>query len=74
MKNIRVLELGDRPCLYCGKNKTQYFEEYQEYYECDCNDSILKRDIDEKIINLQRQYPREKYIYEKLSVIKKIDK
>lgn len=51
----------NRICMYCGQNKKEYWDEYTKYYECDCIDAIKDREIDEKIAELERSRPKNKY-------------
>ena len=43
-------------CLYCGKEEVQKIgHDYEQWYECDCKDAKLVREINDKINNLKRQ-------------------
>jgi len=58
-------------CLYCGKEIDRSYEEFEQYYECGCED--FKKDImiDDKISELNRQRPKAKY---ELTTVEKLTK
>ena len=59
----RILEFGESNiCLFCGKEQEEHIgHDYETWYECDCADARLEREILEKIEELKSQLPREKY-------------
>ena len=59
-------------CLYCGKPEVQKIgHDYETWYECDCKDAKLVREINDKIDTLKRQLPMKKYSIEKVNVLRK---
>ena len=63
---------GGNFCLYCGKQEVQQIgHDYETWYECDCKDAKLVREINDKIDTLKRQLPMEKYSIEKVNVLRK---
>ena len=71
-KDIKFLTGYEHICLYCGGEKTQKYEEYESYYECDCNDAKKEREIKEKIKQLERTLPNEKFKTVKKDILIKI--
>lgn len=43
----KILDVS-RICLYCGKEIKPSWEEYVEYYKCNCKDSIKKEKLKNK--------------------------
>jgi len=62
-----------RICLYCGKEIKSRFEEYQEYFECNCPDALKKKEIEEKIRKLKMTVPPYNYIMVQKNVLYKND-
>jgi len=58
-------------CLYCGEEMKSHWDEYDKYYECDCQDAKLERELNDKIENLKRQLPKEKYSIQEVKVLRK---
>lgn len=58
-------------CLFCGKPQKEKWEEYNRYFECDCDDAKLVEKLDKQIEDLKRQYPKEKFKIEKINVLVK---
>jgi len=48
-------------CLFCGKTMKQKWDEYNDYYECDCDDAKYDREIDREIEELKNMRPKHKY-------------
>jgi len=48
-------------CLFCGKEIPRRYAEYQEYYECECDDAKEDRRIWAEIIELERSRPKHRY-------------
>jgi hypothetical protein len=57
----KLKPLETNVCLFCGIQKQKKWEEYQPYWECDCEDSIKERKILSKIEELEQQLPRPKF-------------
>lgn len=57
----KIVKTYQQICLYCGNEIRITFEEYEFYYECDCPDTKLEREIKEKIRELERQFPVQKF-------------
>ena len=54
--------VGDKKvCLYCGEELKLDYDEYHPYYECNCDDAKLEREIKEKIDGLKKKLPIEKF-------------
>lgn len=68
----KILNRGERICLFCGKEIESQWDEYDEYYECNCNDAVKNRLIDEKIATLERSRPEPKFEIEQRDVLIKI--
>jgi hypothetical protein len=69
-----IVSFGDRICLFCGKPKKSHWEEYNEYFECDCTDAQKEREIREQIEKLKYQLPCEKFEIREEQVLYKIRK
>lgn len=77
---MRKLNTGDRKfldschpiCLYCGEEMKQKWEEYDDYYECDCDDSKKEKAIRLKIEMLEKELPKPNYSIEDARVIRRI--
>lgn len=69
----RKTERGERTCLFCGKPIEYRYEEYEKYWECDCPDANLDREILDKIRKLQQQRPKEKFKLSQLTIVKPLD-
>ena len=63
----KVNDLEYHTCLYCGNEIKQRWEEYEPYYECECDDVKKNRRIDEQIraLDYSRPQPKFKFIQEK---------
>lgn len=48
-------------CLYCGKHKESKWDEYTNYYECDCYASKRNRQIDKEISDLEMERPKKRF-------------
>lgn len=59
-------------CLYCGEEMHRHYDEYTPYYECDCADAKLKREIQEKIQELISRIPSNKFQLIKQTVLRRI--
>ena len=53
----KFIEYPSLTCLFCGEEKKQKWEEYESYYECDCEDAKKNREIDDKIRQLDWSRP-----------------
>lgn len=62
----------NRICLYCGEKMKSKWEDYEKYFECDCEDAKKEREIRLKIQKLERELPRPNYSIEQTRVIKRI--
>lgn len=62
-----------RMCMYCGKEIKGRYEEYQEYFECECADAKKEREIKEKIRKLKAEIPEPKYDIVTENVLYKLD-
>ena len=51
----------DRICLYCGEEIEPQYEEYTEYYECNCLNAKKGREIIKQIRKLEMTIPEYKY-------------
>jgi len=71
-KNIKILENYEHICLFCGKEIEGRYEEYEKYYECECENAVKDRDITEKIRSLERQRPSEKFRISKKYVLSEV--
>jgi len=61
-KEGKILQFGaGNICLFCGQQKKSKYEEYEQYFECDCPDAKKERQIRAQIDELKRQIPREKF-------------
>ena len=58
-------------CLFCGKEEQQHYEEYESYYECDCDGAKKTREIKEKIEQLKRTLPTHNFEIKEVSVLRK---
>lgn len=70
--NTKFLTGYEHICLFCGKDIEQRYEEYESYYECDCEDAKKDRDITDKIRNLENSRPMYKFKTVKKDVLIKI--
>ena len=69
----KILNFCNEPiCLFCGKKIKQKWEDGECYYECDCKDAKLNREIDEKIRILNNQRPIEKFIIDEVRYLRKL--
>ena len=48
-------------CVYCGKEVSGQYDDWQKYYECDCADVIHNKGINDVISNLRKQLIKPKY-------------
>jgi len=71
MKMERKLRPGERVCLFCGETMKQKWEEYDTYYECDCEDAVKDRDILTQIQRLEDSRPRERCCIERVDMLYK---
>lgn len=59
------------PCLYCGKEKQEKWDEMTKYYKCYCEKAKLKRKLKKQINELEMKIPKEKYrIIQKTILVK----
>jgi len=63
-------------CPYCGKELQKYDEvldhySISSYFNCNCEDANKEHEIDEKIAELQKQYPEYKYHLKSYSVLER---
>ena len=72
MGSILYQEEWHSICLYCGKQKKSKYEEYEQYYECDCSNAVSRRRIEEKIDKLKQSIPDSKYLIQQERVIRKL--
>jgi hypothetical protein len=69
----KIIELGAQNiCLYCGQQMKGQYEEYTQYFECNCIDAQKEREIREQIRKLELQLPRPKFEIREESVLCKI--
>ena len=61
------------PCIYCGNDKKEEWDEYTKYFECACPDSKKKLAIERKIRELQRQIPKPRFRSERRWVLTRIE-
>jgi hypothetical protein len=59
-------------CLYCGEEEKKKWDDYDEYWECDCDDAKKERDIQHQIEMLKQEIPKYNYIVEDVEVIRRI--
>jgi hypothetical protein len=52
---------GKMFCLFCGDEMRIRYDGYTPYQECDCEDAVKDREIQEKILLLQNSRPRPKF-------------
>jgi len=69
----RNLKLMDHPCLFCGVNMKAEIHDRDIYHECDCDDAVLKREIQDEIHELQMRLPDEKFRTGSQRIIYNID-
>ena len=67
----KIINYSSNICLFCGEEKKQKWEEYESYYECDCEDAKKDREIDEKIRQLNWSRPANKFRIDKRDVLSK---
>jgi hypothetical protein len=73
MKEGKILQFGaGNICLYCGQQKKSKYEEYEQYFECDCSDAKKEREVKAQIEKLKQQLPREKFEVREEQVLYKI--
>jgi len=70
---MEILKGYERICLYCGKDIPRRWEEYTEYYECECIDAVRVRFIEKQISTLRSSIPSPKYTIEKKNILTKIE-
>jgi hypothetical protein len=46
---------GKLYCVFCGNKIHSRYEDYQEYFECECDDARHNRKIRESIRGLEKQ-------------------
>lgn len=71
-KDFKFLSGYEHICLFCGKDIKQRYEEYESYYECDCEDAKKNREISEKINSLEKSRPKYRFKISKKEVLTKI--
>ena len=49
------------PCLYCGEEQVEDWDEMTKFYTCNCKDAKEVRRIEEEIGKLEKQKPSIKY-------------
>jgi len=59
-------------CLYCGEEIPVQYDEFESYYECKCPNAHMKREIKEKIKELERSIPNYNYMIIQESVLHKL--
>lgn len=62
----------NRICLYCGEEMQSKWEEYDNYYECDCEDAKKEREIQSQIEKLKYQLPKPNYSIEDAKIIRRV--
>ena len=50
-----------------------HYEEYSEYFECDCPDAKKNKEISDKIYQLNWNRPREKFRIDQGSILYKLE-
>ena len=68
-EKYKILKTGERICLFCGEKMQEKWEEYTQYYECDCKDAIKVREIRKKIDVLKLEMPNHKFEIVEKSVL-----
>jgi len=71
-KDVKFLTGYEHICLYCGNDIEQRYEEYEAYYECNCEDAKKVREIKEKIKQLERTLPKYKFKAVKKDILIKV--
>ena len=73
MKNKKWISVDtNHMCIFCGKPEEKKWDEYESYYECDCPDAKLDRDITQKINDLELKRPDPKFEYSTQTRLTKI--
>lgn len=67
-----IVEINDNHCLYCGKSMSERYDDYQLYYECDCEDAVRNREIDEEIRKLDYSRPLKKFRVKRYDLVERI--
>jgi len=52
---------GKHYCEFCGKVIPRQYEEYSEYFQCECSDAKNERKIYQTINELKASLPKAKY-------------
>ena len=68
----KVINYSDRICLFCGKPEKKYWDDCDEYWECDCKDAVETRKIKNQIDELKRKLPHHKYEIVTEQVLRKL--
>lgn len=73
--NGKIIGFGSQNiCLFCGKAKEKKWEEYQPYWECNCDDAQKDRKILLQIRTLESQRPKENFQIRSEHILYKIPK
>lgn len=72
MKIFNVIKSSDRICLFCGKTLLEDYDDYQQYFHCNCKDYKLTESLKSQIDVLKSQMPEPKYEIDKITILKKI--
>jgi hypothetical protein len=71
MKDGKILQYSSHICLFCGEEMNEKWDNFTQYYECDCPDAVKKREIDKRICELQSQIPKHKFVINEKQVLYK---
>lgn len=69
-KQVITVDNTDEICLYCGQEIKRQWDEYDSYYECNCSDAVLARQLDFEIDQLKQKYPKHKFAITKVLVLR----
>ena len=69
----KIINFGEKICLYCGKPIDERFEEYTRYFECNCKDAEKVRKIRAEIQKLESELPDHKFEIVQRNVLLKLD-
>jgi len=73
VKEDKILRGTENICLFCGNEKEEEWDEYTQYFQCNCKDAKKYREILEQIGKLKDQLPEPKYEIIKQTVLRQIE-